>query len=55
MECDIEDKKSFIESKCDKMEKCKTESKKVFQVLKEVMTNKRTSRNDAINDANGVT
>ena len=49
-----EDKKSFIESKCEEIEKCKGDSKKVFQVLKEVI-NKKTSKNDAINDKNGVT
>ena len=50
----IGDKRSFIESRCEEMEQCKGESKKVFQVLKEV-TSKRTPRNDAINDENGVT
>jgi hypothetical protein len=50
----IHDKKSFIESKCEEMENCRGESKKVFQVLKEV-TNKQPPRTDAVNDRNGVT
>ena len=49
-----EDKKSVLESKCEELEKCRGESKKMFRVLKE-LNNKWAPRTDAINDENGVT
>ena len=50
----VKDKKSFLESESEKLEKCRGESKKMFRVLKEVI-NKWAPRTDAINDENGVT
>ena len=47
-----DDKNAYIESKCREMEKDKTNSKKAFQILKEV-TGKRSARTGVINDMEG--
>ena len=47
-----EDKNAYIESKCREMEKDKTNSKKAFSILKELM-GKRSTRTDATNDTEG--
>jgi hypothetical protein len=49
-----EDKRNFIEKKCDELEAHKGESKKIFQIVKE-LTGKHTPRTDVINDEEGNT
>ena len=48
------DQRAFVERKCEEMEKAGSDSKKVYELVRE-LTQKSSARSDAINDRNGVT